>query len=92
MGRTFHGGDHTWEVTVSRHEPHPGVTAIVFHCVTNSQEPYRVVEVPSGDLDAELSQFGDAELDALFARSEIMDYSHDPAAHPDRLDEPPPAA
>jgi hypothetical protein len=92
MRRSLRADGHTWEAALARAEPHPGVRAIVFHCMTSSQEPYRVVEVPSDRVpdDAALGQLPDTELEELFRRAAIMDFVHDPAADPATLEEHPP--
>jgi hypothetical protein len=70
----------TWQVTSGGYDERPGVRTFVFHCLSNSQRPYRVVEVP-GPLvqDRGLDDVGDSELSDLFNRSGTMDFSHDPA-------------
>jgi hypothetical protein len=67
----------TWEASLDRHEPHPGVTALVFSCLTNSQRPWHVVEIPSSDVNGKgVEALGDDYLHTLFARSQTMDFLH----------------
>lgn len=72
----------TWRVTTA---PDDGraVRTVVFHCVSNSQRPYRVVEVPADVHAGRSSELSEGELGELFARSQTMDFSHDAAAHPE---------
>lgn len=93
MRRSLRADAHTWEAALARDQPHPGVQAVVFHCMTSSQEPYRVVEVPAhriSDPDG-LAALPDEELHELFRRAEIMDFVHDPTADPSQpVEERPP--
>jgi hypothetical protein len=74
----------TWAVGVDRHEPHPGVRAIVFHCVSNPQRPYRVVEVPLGvaDTTEALADLSEEQLVRLLEGADFMDYVHEAGADP----------
>jgi hypothetical protein len=73
----------TWRVTSTGDDPRRDVRTLVFHCLSNSQRPYRVVEVPPDVLgDRELDAVSDLELGALFDRAHAMDYSHDASASP----------
>jgi hypothetical protein len=75
----------TWRVTRDEHDRRRAVDTIVFHCVSNSQRPYRVVEVPDAALDGRgLDTLSEEELTALFGRSQVMDFTHDPDANPRR--------
>jgi len=76
----------SWEIGVEEHGPRPGTRAIVFHCVTNPQRPYRVVEI-GADEYAEGDSIDKHRAAAWFDRSQVMDFSHDPEATPDQ---PPP--
>ncbi len=74
----------TWEARMDRHDPHPGVRAVVFSCVSNPQRAYHVVEVSERDVPDEegLGSLGDDRLGSLFDRSGPMDYVHDSGADP----------
>jgi hypothetical protein len=74
----------TWEARMDRFDPHPGIHAIVFSCVSNPQHPYHVVEVPAEEVaDAErLGRLPRERLAALFADSDPLDVVHDPEADP----------
>ncbi|CAN5891452.1 hypothetical protein BH23GEM9_BH23GEM9_01920 [soil metagenome] len=73
----------TWRVTSSGDDPRRDVRTVVFHCLSNTQRPYRVVEIPPGLLGGrDLEGIADDELSALFDRTHTMDYSHDTAASP----------
>ena len=83
MRELFHADGDTWRVSSDAHDSHRGVHTFVFHCVSNGQRPYRVVEVPEPVLQGRAESLGEDDLTALFARSQTMDYSHDAAAEPD---------
>lgn len=74
----------TWEARLDRFDPHPGVRAVVFSCVSNPQRPYHVVEVPAEDIpaDGRLDALPKEQLVCLFAASDPMDVVHDPGADP----------
>jgi len=81
----------TWEAALASDRTTTGAAALVFHCVSNSQRPYRVVPVPpAGGAGAPASDGGVAgasRLDArdlrdLFDRSQVMDFVRDPEADP----------
>lgn len=80
--RTVKADGHTWRVTSDGYDERPGVRTFVFHCLSNSQRPYRVVEVPDQlmDHDRGIDRIGDGELADLFGRTHVMDYSHDTSA------------
>jgi hypothetical protein len=83
MRRLSADGD-TWRVTSTGDDPRRDVRTVVFHCLSNTQRPYRVVEVPTSVLpqDRALDAIPDRELGSLFERSHTMDFSHDRAASP----------
>lgn len=74
-----------WDVRLSREEPHAGVTSVIFRCATNSSFGWRVVEVPAGQYESpeQIDELPEAELRALFDRSQPFDYAHDPHARQD---------
>jgi len=83
MKRTLEIDGSKWVVTVDRQATHPGTQAIVFHCVSDGQRPYRVVEVPAGTgPDPEREEVSDRDLRELFGNSHTMDYSYDEDAQP----------
>jgi hypothetical protein len=73
----------TWRVTNYEDDRRRAVRTVVFHCLSDSQRPYRVVEVADDVLGGrELDGLSGDELTRLFDRSHTMDYSHDASAHP----------
>ena len=81
-----------WFVKLSDFPPHPGVDAVVFF-PSNTQRPYRVVEVPQGRFGSQdaLENVADEELVKLFTGGDQMDYAHDARAglnHPARFARP----
>ena len=84
MRDLFQADGDTWRVSSDAHDSQRAVHTLVFHCVSNSQRPYRVIEVPDPILEGrDVDTMGEAELTVLFGRSQTMDYSHDAAADPD---------
>ena len=59
------------------------MNALVFHCVSNPQRPYRVAEIDAEDATHEPRELEDERLRALFGGSQVMDYTHDRDAIPD---------
>lgn len=83
MPDLFRADGDQWRVTADQLDRRRAVRTIVFHCVSNTQRPYRVIEVPDevfGDRD--VGSLSKEELGDLFARTHVMDYSHDRAATP----------
>lgn len=79
MRELFHADGDTWRVSSDAHDSERAVHTVVFHCVSNSQRPYRVVEVPDPVMgDRDLDSMKEPELTELFGRSQTMDFSHDP--------------
>ncbi|MBI4545119.1 MAG: hypothetical protein HY703_07995 [Gemmatimonadetes bacterium] len=74
----------TWEARIARDDPHPGVRAVVFYCITNPQRPWRVAELPADRLDSTdgLASLSRAELKGIFAQADPMDFAHDPTSDP----------
>jgi hypothetical protein len=84
MADAFRADGDTWHITSDERHPQRAVRTIVFHCVSNSQRPYRVVEVAEPVLGGrKVEELREEELDALFRRTHTMDFSHDPAASPE---------
>jgi hypothetical protein len=84
MAEPFRADGDTWRVTSDERHAERAVRTIVFHCLSNSQRPYRVVEVAESVLgERNIEELGAAELNALFDRTQTMDFSHDRAAHPE---------
>jgi hypothetical protein len=84
MREGFHADGDTWRVTSEGHDPRRAVRTVVFHCLSDTMRPYRVVEVPAEMMtDREVDSASTDELTALFSRSHTMDYSHDVAANPE---------
>lgn len=77
MPKSFEADGDRWIATVDRQAAHPGMNAIVFHCVSDAQRPYRVVEVP-----AAADPLSERALREHFSNAHIMDYSYDEAAEP----------
>jgi hypothetical protein len=84
MRDMLHADGDTWLVTADQHDARRAVRTLVFHCVSNSQRPYRVLEVPAEVLpERQVDALSSAELAELFDRSHVMDYSHDVGASPE---------
>jgi hypothetical protein len=84
MAEPFRADGDTWHITGGEHHADRAVRTIVFHCLSNSQRPYRVVEVAESLLgERQLDELGAEELNALFHRTHTMDFSHDAAARPE---------
>ena len=84
MAEPFRADGDTWRVTSDERHPERAVRTIVFHCLSNSQRPYRVVEVAASVVgERNVEELGEAELNALFDRTQTMDFSHDRTAHPE---------
>lgn len=74
---------HSWRVTSFEDDRRRAVRTVVFHCLSNTQRPYRVVEVPDEVMgDGDIGSLPKGRLGELFGRSHTMDYSHDVAANP----------
>ncbi|MEX0907348.1 MAG: hypothetical protein WD054_03375 [Gemmatimonadota bacterium] len=83
MKEPIHADGDTWRVADTGHDPRRAVHTVVFHCLSDNQRPYRVLEVPESQLGARsFDTLSEAELVGLFSRSHTMDYSHDEAAEP----------
>lgn len=73
----------SWLATRDLHDRRRAVHTIVFHCLSDTQRPYRVIEVPEDAFaENDLANLAEPELRQLFDRSHTMDYSHDRAASP----------
>lgn len=74
----------TWEVSLSDDAPHAGVRAVVFHCVSNALQGWRVAEVSADRFgsEAELHRLDDDALGKLFRGSDAFDYVHEEKADP----------
>jgi hypothetical protein len=84
MLELFHADGDTWRVSSDAHDSQREVHTVVFHCVSNGQRPYRVVEIPDPLLAGRtLESLHEPELSRLFARSQTMDFSHDSAGRRD---------
>lgn len=84
MRELFHADGDTWRVSSDAHDSDRAVHTVVFHCISNSQRPYRVVEIPDPLLNGrDVEEMHETELSELFSRSQTMDFSHDDAAEPD---------
>ena len=91
MSSTVKANGESWDIRLSREEPHDGVTSVIFRCLSNSSYGWRVVEVPSGEIETQdrLDDLSAGEIQRLFDRSQPFDYSHDPKAHPDAIGDTP---
>jgi hypothetical protein len=89
MVMRFDADGDTWEVGYERHPARPDLDAVVFHCVSDTQRPYRVIPLPP-DLRRDGGEAGEdpprARLRRLFDRSQTMDFVHDPQADPRNRD------
>jgi hypothetical protein len=85
MGRQIDIDGDRWITSLDRRSAHPGMHALVFHCVSDAQRPYRVIELPAEEAGEEGGpEFSDRELRELFSNAHTMDYSRDESAEPDR--------
>jgi hypothetical protein len=84
MATRIEADGETWVATVDRVQPHPGVRAVVFSCVSNPLRPYHVVEVSATELPGpeRLQDLPRERLVQLFADSDPLDVVHDPSADP----------
>lgn len=81
MAQRIEADGHGWEVSLEDRPAHEGRRAVVFHCVTDPQRGYRVVEISASRLSGgELDEDEDS-LAALYAESQPFDYTPDPKAH-----------
>lgn len=82
MSRQIKVGGKKWKVALDRHMPHPDTRAVVFHCVSDRDYGYRVVEVPSAEVTSQetLDRMDKDDLEALYDRSQPFDFAHDPKA------------
>ena len=84
MSELLQADGDSWRWTSEPHDGHSGARAIVFHCISDSGRPYRVVEVAEELIrERDIASLRAPELQDLFARSHTMDYSHDVAAEPE---------
>ena len=84
MRDEFQADGERWLVRSDDSDERRDVRTFVFHCVSNSSRPYRVVQVPGSVVSAEaVADLGDAELTDLFTRSHTMDYVHDRDSQPE---------
>lgn len=83
MRESIHADGDTWRVTDTDHDPRRAVHTVVFHCLSDIQRPYRVLEVPESQLGRGMDSLSEDELRSLFERAHTMDYSHDAAANPE---------
>jgi hypothetical protein len=80
----FQADGDTWQITSGEVDDTHAVRTIVFHCVSDIQRPYRVVQVAEPVLAGKsIEALTEDELTTLFNRSHTMDYVHDPAARPE---------
>lgn len=84
MAARFDADGDTWEVGYELHDGRPDLDAVVFHCITNSQRPYRVIPLPPDARGGH--EAGEApstqRLQQLFGRSQVMDFVRDAEADP----------
>lgn len=73
----------TWRVTNYDDDRRRAVRTVVFHCVSNPQRPWRVIEVADDAFGSrDIADLPTDRLESMFERSHAMDYSHDEAANP----------
>ncbi|HSJ24491.1 MAG TPA: hypothetical protein VK929_07490 [Longimicrobiales bacterium] len=83
MWRRMDADGDSWRVTSFEDDRRRAVRTVVFHCLSNTQRPYRVVEIPDDMLgDDGVDGLSSREMDDLFRRTHSMDYSHDRSASP----------
>jgi hypothetical protein len=78
---TFHADGDRWVVGIDDQATHPGMRALVFHCISNTQRPYRVLEIPVGGADPDLSE---RSLARYFEAAHTLDYTTDDSSEPHR--------
>lgn len=84
MRDEFRADGERWLVRTEASAEPSEVRTFVFHCVSNTNRPYRVVQVPGSVVSSDAVQdLGEAELQDLFSRSHTMDYVHDADAFPE---------
>lgn len=71
-----------WEATVERDGDQDGTSAIVFHCVSNGQRPYRVAGISTMDV-REIESWSERDMLELFATSQTMDLTGNDDAQPE---------
>ena len=88
MSVEFRAEGETWRLGLEdEHSPLPGAAALVFHCVSNPQRPYRVLPVSADEpvfRAARDERIPEERLRELFSRSQVMDFTRDPEADPRR--------
>jgi hypothetical protein len=82
MGHRIQADGDSWRVTSFEDDRRRAVRTVVFHCLSNSQRPYRVIEVPDSLAPDGIDGMSSDQLTELFSRAHTMDYSHDVAASP----------
>lgn len=72
-----------WEVGYEVHEGRPELDAVVFHCMSNPQRPYRVAPLPA-DLRRRTADDEPPKerWRQLFERAQVMDFVRDAEADP----------
>ena len=75
--RSFKADGERWVVGIDDRAVHPGMRALVFHCVSNSGRPFRVLEVPITGSEPDLP---DDKLREYFAAAHSMGYTTDRSA------------
>lgn len=78
---TFHADGDRWLVAIDDQATHPGMRALVFHCISNTQRPYRVLEIPAGGDDPD---FSESTLARCFEQAHTLDYTTDASSEPHR--------
>jgi hypothetical protein len=83
MWRRIDADGDIWRVTSFEDDRRRAVRTVVFHCLSNTQRAYRVVEVPDGAIGSDgVDGLSKERLVELFERAHVMDYSHDASASP----------
>ena len=82
MRERFDADGDRWQVNLDLAEEAPGVNALVFHCLSNPQRPYRVVRITESDATHDPAELDEGRLRELFAHSQVMDYVRDRDALP----------
>jgi hypothetical protein len=76
MARSFELDGDRWELSMEAATAPRDRPAIVFHCVSNPQRPYRVIELAGGEPASEVAD--EETVAQWFSQSHAMDYTHDP--------------
>lgn len=79
--RGYSAAGEKWDVELSKEKPVNGVRTLIFYCVSNSSNGWRIAEVPASRFSAaDVDKISAEELDEFFESSQPFDFTHDPKA------------